>query len=134
MKAIFSTFIFSILLASNVWAAEEGWDYRNFYEEVDWCKQSIIYPAAQDYIKAGLAKNKSSAEMRTEAISMVPVFEKVGSDMCYFVFNEISKDISYKNYTRGEVVKQYMEVPRCKNSLIKDLESIKSNASQGKLN
>ncbi len=72
--------------------------------------------------------------MRSDAISMVPVFEKIGSDMCYCVFNEISKDVSYKNYARGEDVQQYMAIPRCKKLLIKNLEVIKANASQGKLN
>ena len=133
MKNIKSLAVLLLVISQNSWGYEEGWNYQNFYEEVDWCKQSIIFPSAQDYIKAGLSKNKSEEDLRVDAISMVPVFENIGSNMCYCTFNELAKDIKHTEYKRGDIVKQYMAIPRCQSSISQAMQSIKENPDQGKL-
>ncbi|MGP4846166.1 hypothetical protein ACTXGQ_18710 [Marinobacter sp. 1Y8] len=122
-----------IALSSSALGYEKGWDYQNFYTEVDWCKQSIIFPNAQDYIAAGVKASKSESELRTEAISMVPVFESVARDMCYCTFNELAKDIPHNEYERGEIVQQYMGIPRCKASLKEAMEEVKKSRGSGRL-
>lgn len=72
--------------------------------------------------------------MAAEAISMVPVFESIGSEMCYCTFNELAKDIKYTDYQRGEVVKQYMAIPRCQNSLKQAMKSAKDGSMKERLN
>lgn len=123
-----------LIIPQLTWGYEKGWDYQKFYEEVNWCKQSIIYPGAQDYIKAGIKNNKSEEEMRVDVISMVPVFERISNDMCYCTFNEIAKDIRYSDYQRREIVKLYMSTPRCQKSLEQSMQSSKVNPGKGKLN
>mgnify|MGYP004453878525 CR=1 FL=1 len=122
-----------IALSSSAFGYEKDWDYQNFYTEVDWCKQSIIFPNAQDDIAAGVKAGKSESELRTEAISMVPVFESVARDMCYCTFNELAKDIPHNEYERSEIVQQYMGIPRCKASLKEAMEAVKKSRGSGRL-
>lgn len=122
-----------IAVSSSTLGYEKGWDYKNFYTEVDWCKQSMIFPSAQDFIAAGGKAGKSESELRTEAISMVPVFESVARNMCYCTFNELAKDIPHNEYERSEIVQQYMAIPRCKASIKEAMEAIKENRGSGRL-
>lgn len=133
MKNLKYLFLVLIAISSSAFAYEKGWDYQNFYAEVDWCKQSVILPSAQDYIGAGIKAGKSEAELQSEAISMVPVFESVASDMCYCTFNELAKDIPYGEYERSEIVQQYMGIPRCKASLKNAMEAVKESRGSGRL-
>ncbi|TBW57984.1 hypothetical protein EZI54_05915 [Marinobacter halodurans] len=122
-----------IAMSSSVFAYEKGWSYQNFYAEVEWCKQSIIYPNAQDYIAAGVKAGKSESELRTEAISMVPVFEGVARDMCYCTFNELAKDVPHDEFERGAIVQQYMAIPRCKRSLKEAMDAVKESRGSRRL-
>jgi len=133
MKFQTSSLLTLLLFSSHTWGYEKGWDYQNFYAEVDWCKKSVIFPAAQNYIKAGIESEKSVESMRAETISMVPVFESMATDMCYCTFNELAKDLSYTDYERGEVIKDYMNIPRCQSALKKAMEEAKNNPGNWRL-
>lgn len=118
-------------LASMARAAEyqSDWNYKNFYEAVNTCRSAIIYPAAVDYEKKGLASKQSKEALRNEMIAITPASESIASEACYCALNEYAKDKANSEFIKSwEGVTPYMEIPRCKAKMAESIKGMQQKA------
>lgn len=110
-----------------------GWNYENFYKTVQDCRTSIVLPGGSDYEKKGLANNKSKEGLRSEVIQVTPVLDKLATDICFCMINQIAKDKSYSGKLSNSEVKKYMGIPRCENKFKESMNNMEQQAEAYKL-
>lgn len=108
-----------------------GWDYKNFYNEVEWCNQSVLEGAVKGYKKAARkAGVVNKTKLKNEVISMLPLMEETGKKVCYCAINEIAKVTPYAKYKRGQKIKFYIEMPLCKQQMLDTMSMVKKDKSK----
>lgn len=91
------------------------WNTQNFYEQLHWCRSSIVFPAAADYEKKAASTGKSTETSRAEAISIIPASEAVASASCYCAINEVAKNITYASFASDKAkIAGYLQGAKCK--------------------
>lgn len=97
---------------------QPDWNYKNFYEEVTACRNSVVFPTAKDYEAAGVKAGQSKEELRGEIIAITPVFESIASAECFCALNELAKDKTHQDYKKNPAeIAPYLEIPRCKTKM-----------------
>jgi len=107
---------------------KDGWTTKSFYEAVNLCRSSIIYPAAKDYEATGLKRGQTRYALRNEIIANTPLFEAVASEACYCALNQYAKDYVFSDMkVRKMEFSEYISTPDCKSKMAKAMEAIKGN-------
>lgn len=122
-KFAFVLLLLATALTSHAAEYQQDWNYKNFYEAVNICRSSIIFPAALDYEKKGLASKQTKEVLRNETIAITPATENIASEACYCALNEYAKDKLNAELVRNwESVAPYMATPRCKEKMEKSMK------------
>ncbi len=128
------TFLISLLCCSSTVAIaveyKQGWDYMNFYQAVQNCRESVIYPQIKAYEAKGIKNNHDPKELQNEMISITPVFDSISTNTCFCMLNEIAKDNTYPNYKEGIDFESYSNIPRCKKILEESFKSMPTRAKK----
>jgi len=107
---------------------KDGWTIKNFYEAVNFCRSSLIYPTARDYEAAGLKHGQTKYALRNEVIANTPLFETIASETCYCALNQYAKDYVFSEFkVRKMEFREYMTTPDCKAKTTNAVEQIKAN-------
>lgn len=110
---------------------KSGWDYKNFYNEVEWCNQSILEGAVNGYKKAARkAGVVNKTKLKNEVISVLPLMEETGKKVCYCAINEIAKATSYTKYKRGQKIESYIKMPVCQQAMQDTMRRVKKEKSK----
>ncbi len=113
--------IAAALVATNAIADyQEGWDSSQFYEQVALCRQAVVYPAAKAYIEKGLKAGTGGDKLRSEVITMLPLFDASANPACFCAVNELAKARKFSEYAslidttaRVNVLSEYMRKSVC---------------------
>jgi len=95
----------------------DGWNAENFYESVNFCRKSIVFPQSQDFITQAEKNGESPDVARNKAIKMSPAFDKIVTDVCFCTVNEIARDNSPGAFPDSVDIQAYMGIPRCKSAM-----------------
>jgi hypothetical protein len=74
------------------------WKPEDFYREVETCRIAIVLPAIKAFVDKGVARKNPEEEVRTAAISMLPLMEHAATGACFCAVNETAKTVDYKTY------------------------------------
>ncbi|WP_396621901.1 hypothetical protein [Marinobacter sp. W-8] len=108
----------------------DGWDSEPFYEAVNFCRSSIVYPGTQDYIGKAEESGTPSEQAREDALKTMPVLDSLATPICFCVVSEIAKDHAPSDYPESVDLEAYMQVPRCANAMKERMEWIQSNPEE----
>jgi hypothetical protein len=114
-----------------------GWAYREFFQEVLTCKSAIIYPAAEAYLAKGVASKQPAEGLRSEVISLLPLFEASASSACYCAVNEVAKTKPYSTYygsgdfsMRMKTLHEVLNLPVCNDKMSDAMAKLESKEAR----
>jgi hypothetical protein len=118
---------FSFCINTHAAEYKTGWDYINFYQAVEKCRDSVVYQQIKAYGEKGLKNNQDIKTLRNEMISITPVMDFMATDVCFCTINEIAKDVPLKQFVKGIDYNRYMNIQRCQNNLNKAMNTLQDD-------
>jgi hypothetical protein len=92
-----------------------GWTAQRFYSEVVGCESAIVLPAIQSFTQRGVSKGRAEESLRSETVSMEPVFEHVAAEACHCALNQVAQYNAYDSFSADKtVLKNAIESQACK--------------------
>jgi hypothetical protein len=77
---------------------KDGWTYAEFYDAVVDCRSWLVFSAAQGYLAKGADAHVSAEMLRSDVVSLLPVFDIPAGAGCFCAVNEIAKTETYSQY------------------------------------
>ena len=76
-----------------------GWTNQLFYQAVQGCAANIVDAQSQNYANAAMAKGGATTDQaRSIAISVTPMFDRVGTQICFCEMNAVAKNYSVTSF------------------------------------
>jgi len=106
---------------------QPDWTHRNFYEQINFCRAALMFPAARDFERRTQASGRSAEESRNAAISFLPVPENFATVSCYCALNEAAKSVSHASLVSDRVkLMGYLQGGKCKEASDQALRALQT--------
>ena len=123
----------TILLSQNSQAYESDWGPKEFYEAVNYCRTSIVLPAANDYKERGIKHGRQDTALDEEVLRMTPIFDYTATAGCFCVVNELAKDHPARDFPSRIDLEAYIQTPRCKAEFRAPISELDKNREDSKI-
>lgn len=138
MKQLFFALAFTFVSVPCLASSEyrDGWDVEKFYEAVNFCRKSIVFPQSQNFTNQALKNGETQDDATSKSIKMTPVFDRMVTDVCFCTANEVAKDNAPTAFPESVDIQAYMQIPRCKSAMeasVKDVMGDKRRINEAML-
>ena len=107
------------------------WTHRTFYEQLNFCRATMMLPAARDFERRALTSGRSAEESKNEAIAFLPVLEEFVTTSCYCAMNELAKSITLSKFVEDRATLMgYLQSGRCKEASDQAARSLRSMSKE----